>query len=68
MTEKKFRKKRKKRAKGIEKAIRLTWESLESHLEWTYKKIPKRCGETHDFHKQAVRDYAKVIDRLAHLF
>jgi len=51
----------------IERAIRLTFDSLESHLKWTYEdKMPK--GETRDFHKKCVQEYAEVIRILSKLY
>ena len=48
----------------IERGIRLTWESLESHLLYTHKKLTPqeiKQGETHKFHKGCVRDYAETL-------
>lgn len=56
--------------KGIEKAIRLIWSSLESHLEYTYikpTKIDLDRGETNKFHKDCIREYAEVIKILGDL-
>ena len=52
------------RAKLIEEAIRLTWDSLESHLVYTYSK--DEAG--YEFHKQATKEYAKVIEILTQLY
>ena len=56
---------KKQRAKTIDKAIRLTWESLESHLHWTSH---KDTGVKKKFHKQCVKDYAKTIKLIAKLY
>jgi hypothetical protein len=53
-----------RRAKHVERAIRLTWVSLESHLEYTHRKD----GAGFTFHKRAVRDYAEVILLLSNLY
>lgn len=52
------------RAREIEKAIRLAWESLESHLYWTHHK----SAEGIKFHIQAVKDYVKIIQVLSNLY
>lgn len=58
---------RRKKAKAIRKAIRLTWDSLNSHLKWTYsKKFPRR--ESAKFHKECVKEYATTIKLLSKLY
>lgn len=56
--------------KQIERAIRLIWSSLESHLTYTYEK-PTRVdlsrGETQKFHKDCIREYAETIKILSEL-
>jgi hypothetical protein len=52
------------RAKKIEQAIRLIWESLESHLYYTHAK----SSEGIRFHKRCVRDYAALIKILSELY
>lgn len=51
----------------IIKAIRLTWDSLDSHLDWsTEEKVEnpcKYCGGR-KFHARCTRDYAFVIQVL----
>jgi hypothetical protein len=54
------------RDKIIERIIRLTWDSLESHLGWTYASKKELGKETNSFHRKCVRDYAETI-RLATL-
>jgi hypothetical protein len=49
--------------KKIERALRLTWDSLQSHLEYTYKK----SWEGKQFHKKAVKDYSEIISILSEL-
>lgn len=61
----------KKREESIERAIRLVWDSLESHLKPTYLKLEsldKERGETHTFHKKCVTEYAEVIKLLSELY
>lgn len=59
--------KKRKKAKAIRKAIKLTWDSLDSHLKWTYsKKFPRR--ETAKFHKLCVKEYATTIKLLSKLY
>jgi len=57
------------RAKKIEEAIRLTWDSLQSHLQYTHgqEELMLR-DETKPFHKRCVRDYAKVLKILTELY
>lgn len=54
----------KSRAKDVERAIRLTWESLESHLRYTHI----RTTEGEEFHQKCVKDYAELIKLLSNLF
>lgn len=62
----------KQRAKKIERAIRLTWDSLESHLDYCYSNSlsEDKVSEEGDyqFHKAAARDYAEVILILTTLY
>lgn len=56
----------------ISKLIRQTYESLESHLDWTHKKTyEKNCpgcrGEGNKFQKQCVKEYAQMIVDLSDL-
>ena len=59
--------------KEIVKAIRLTWESLASHLPDAEKPLPKNLRKHtgiiggQRFHKQCVREYAEVIRTLANV-
>ena len=62
--------------KEIVRAIRLTWASLDSHLDYTEpakqvctnKKCPFKdiCG-THIFDKKCVKEYAEIISTLTRL-
>ena len=47
----------------IERAIRLTWGSLESHLDATHN-----VSDEHDFHRKCVQEYAEVIKILSELY
>lgn len=51
------------KAKKIERAIRLAWSSLESHLQWTHKK----SSEGEKFHKQCLEEYAELIKILTEI-
>jgi hypothetical protein len=53
--------------KIIEKIIKLTWSSLDSHLEWTYAKELGK-GETNTFHRRCVRDYAETMYLVTQLY
>ena len=50
------------RAKLIERAIRLAWSSLESHLPYTYK------GKEQAFDRKCVAEYAEIIQILTQLY
>jgi hypothetical protein len=55
------------RAKTIRKLISLVYDSLDSHLEYTYEsdegvKASKR------FHKKCVKEYAEIINLLTRLY
>ena len=58
-----------KRAKEIDRAIKLVWTSLITHTGsgGTWGKTIKAVGG-HSFHKRAVRDYAELIKILADLY
>jgi hypothetical protein len=56
----------KERTIKIEKAIRLVWGSLESHLYYTHDGELAR-SENHQFHKDCVKEYSEVIQILADL-
>lgn len=51
----------------IEKAIRIVWASLDTHLPATRGKIIKDVGG-HAFHKKCVKEYADVIKILSELY
>lgn len=57
------------REKQIKKALRITWDSLDSHLDWTHD-IPKNkckyCGSAR-FHKKTIKEYATIIKILSDL-
>lgn len=57
----------KKRSKRIEKAMRIVWDSLQSHLPYTYKDSADKDA-TKDFHKKCVREYATVLKLLSELY
>ena len=57
--------------KLVSEALDLTVDSLTSHLEYTHKKMTRselKRGETNEFHKGCVKDYAKVINILVQLY
>lgn len=49
-----------RRMKAIEKSMLLTWDSLQSHLPYTYLK----SSEGAEFHKQCVSDYVQLLVEL----
>lgn len=54
-----------KKEQKIERALKLIWDSLQSHLEWTYKKDK---SEDPKFHKQCVKEYAELIKIISELY
>lgn len=50
--------------KDIEKAIKLAYSSLMSHLPWTYL----RSSEGTNFHCSAIREYAQIILTLSNQY
>ena len=56
-------KRRAERATLVERGIRLAYDSLQSHLEWTYS---TRKDEL--FHKKCVQQYADLIQILSRLY
>ena len=65
--------KKEERAKKIEEAIKIVWDSLDAHLSGTYelsstqKKYIEEVGSK-NFHKMCVREYAQVIKTLSELY
>lgn len=59
--------KAKEKALLIEKAIKLAYGSLESHLPFTHKKTKLGMGANH-FHKKCVKEYAELISILSKLY
>ena len=53
-----------KRAKRVEKIIRLSWDSLESHLPYTHLKT----SEGAKFHKDAIKQYMEIINNAIELW
>lgn len=53
-----------KRKEKIERAMRLAWSSLESHLKWTYCK----SAEGKIFHMHCVKEYSELIKILSELY
>ena len=51
------------RSYKIERAIRLTWGSLESHLD-----VTRDLSHDRDFHRKCVQEYAEVIKILSALY
>jgi hypothetical protein len=52
------------RAKNVDTAIKQIWDSLESHLDCTHQDTP----EGRKFHKQCIKDYAKLLIILTKLY
>lgn len=55
---------KKLRAKLIEKIIRQTYSSLESHLKYTYRP----SSEKQKFHKDCVKEYVEIIKNASELY
>ena len=53
-----------KREKAIERAIKLVWGSLESHLRYTHV----RTEEGMQFHKDCVKEYSELLMILSDLY
>jgi hypothetical protein len=51
------------RSSKIERAIRLTWGSLQSHLDATHDLSHDRA-----FHRKCVQEYAEIIKILSELY
>jgi len=55
------------RARKVEAAMRLTWDSLRSHLKYTYaNRLPQK--ETKVWHKKCVKEYSEIIKLLSELY
>ena len=52
------------RAKKYERAVRLVWDSLQSHLPYLYEKSPEGAS----FHKKTIAEYAELLRLLADLY
>lgn len=53
-----------KRAKSVEKIIRLSWDSLESHLKYTHIKTT----EGTKFHREAIKQYLDIMTEAYKLY
>jgi len=58
------KKSKKERAKSAEKIIRLAYDSLESHLPYTYLK----SSEGDKFHREAIKQYIDIINEAYKLY
>ena len=58
------KKKADRRAKLLDKSIRLVWDSLQSHLLYTHTK----SSEGRRFHKKCVREYSQLLKYLSELY
>ena len=57
------------RAKVIDEAIRLVYDSLQSHLPYTHVGPDSLMpGETTEFHKKCVKEYSRVLELLSKLY
>jgi hypothetical protein len=52
------------RKQMLERLIRLVWDSLESHLPYTYE----HSSEGKDFHIKCVMEYSEMIYLLSKLY
>jgi hypothetical protein len=57
-------KKKDERAKLIERAARLVWSSLESHLTWTHKS----SSEGKHFHRRCCAEYGELMHIITKLY
>ena len=55
--------KKSKRNKMLDEVIRIVYDSLQSHLKYTYVK----SAETPKFHIKCVREYADIINKLSQI-
>lgn len=53
------------RARKIEKAIRIAYDSLQSHLPYTHQKSKDGSME---FHRKCIAEYAEIIFILSKLY
>lgn len=57
------------RAKAIDEAMRLVYDSLQSHLPFTHVGADALMpGETTEFHKNCVKEYSRVLELLSKLY
>lgn len=54
---------KKQKNKEIVQALRNTWSSLDSHLD--YIEVPYKRGEPKNFHKKTIKEYAQIIKTLS---
>lgn len=52
------------RAKIVERVIRQSWSSLESHLKYTHS----HTSEGQNFHKKCVKEYVEIISDASKLY
>lgn len=61
--------KKDERAKKIEEAIRLTYDSLQSHLPYTHEEPDMTSrDETKAFHRKSVKEYVRLLTILTELY
>ena len=61
--------KKDERAKKIEEAIRLTYDSLQSHLPYTHEEPDMTSrDETKAFHCKSVKEYVRLLTILTELY
>lgn len=51
----------------IDRAIKLAYSSLESHLGYTHQEELNK-GETNKFHQKCVKEYSEIIKILSELY
>ena len=54
---------KKQKNKEIVQALRNTWSSLDSHLD--YIEVPYKRGEPKNFYKKTIKEYAQIIKTLS---
>lgn len=57
---------KKERARKIERATKLVWDSMQSHLPYTHEDTGGNGNN--EFHKKSVKEYAELLQILSELY
>lgn len=59
---------KRKESKKFKRAVKLTFESLISHISWTVGKNKRKKDGSRKFHTKTIREYGEIILELCRLY